>query len=175
MELPCGSSNSESLDELIEQFDENYHPLVKVAKTAGIEAVKVLLEEAGGTKPHLPTWDNFQAILQREVRNGEIRAKFNGRNYDQLEMQYGLKERQLREIIHGKARSYQRHNEPSKTIKVSDEHHEKLELLAEDYGSTVRAITDAVLTVALQHKDVHAALRKACGGEQMRMEMGEAA
>jgi transaldolase len=160
---------------LLEHFDESYHPLVKVAKTAGIEAVQALLEEAGGTKPHLPTWENFQAILQREVRNEAIRDAFNGRNYDQLEMEYGLKERQLRQIIHGKPRNYQRHNEPSKTIKVSDEHHERLELLAEDYGSTVRAITDAVLTAALEHKDVHAALRKACGGEQVRMALDEAA
>lgn len=171
MEHHCGLTDSEKMTELLEHFDDNYHPLVKVAKVAGVEAVQALLDEVGGTKPHLPTWENFTAILAREVRNESIRAAFNGRNYSQLEIEYGLKERQLRQIIHGKPRNYQRHNEPTKTIKVSDEHHEKLELLAEDYGSTVRAITDAVFTAALEHKDIHAALRKACGGEQTRMNL----
>lgn len=175
MEHPCGSNSSKSAVELLEHFDDDYNPLVKLAKAAGIDAVRLLLDEAGGTKPHLPTWENFIGSLQREVRNTEIRGRFNGRNYDQLEMEYGIKERQLREIIHGKSRSYQRHKEPENTIKVDADHHERLELLASDYDRSIRAVTDVVLATALENDDVHTALRKAFGGEQLSMEMEEAA
>lgn len=163
------------MDELLEQFDDNYHPLVRLAKAHGIEAVETLLQEAGGTKPHLPTLENFTAQLQREVRNSNIREKFNGRNYEQLGMEFGLGERQLREILHAKPRSYKKHKDTGHALKCSAEVHDQVTMLAGDYDTSVREFTDAVLTAALEHKDIHAALRKALGGQQMTMEMEEAA
>ena len=63
----------------------------------GAEAFLKLIQLCGGQSLYLPKLDS----LEREGRNREIRALFNGGNYRALASQFRLSERQVRKILNG--------------------------------------------------------------------------
>ena len=65
----------------------------------GAEAFLNLVRLCGGQSLYLPKLDS----LEREGRNREIRARFNGGNYRALAAQFRLSERQVRKILNGRA------------------------------------------------------------------------
>ena len=63
----------------------------------GAEAFLKLIRLCGGTSLYLPKIDS----LEREGRDRQIRALFNGGNYRALAAQFRLSERQIRKILNG--------------------------------------------------------------------------
>lgn len=61
----------------------------------GKSIARALCEEIGGQRISMPSL----ATLERLERNRQIRLAFNGRNYRELAIQYGLDERQIRRIV----------------------------------------------------------------------------
>lgn len=63
----------------------------------GAESFLKLIRLCGGTSLYLPKLDS----LEREGRDRQIRALFNGGNYRALAAQFRLSERQIRKILNG--------------------------------------------------------------------------
>ena len=68
-----------------------------VAEALGMSAFLKLATLCGGQSLYIPKLES----LEREGRDREIRARFNGGNYRALGAQYRLSERQIRKIING--------------------------------------------------------------------------
>lgn len=77
----------------LEDIPEEYRD---IAETVGLEAYLTLSVLCGGQNLYIPK----REALERQARNREIRAHFNGGNYRTLAAQYRLSERQIRKIIH---------------------------------------------------------------------------
>lgn len=77
----------------IEDIPEEYRD---IAETVGLDAYLKLSVLCGGQNLYIPK----REALERQARNREIRAHFNGGNYRALAAQYRLSERQIRKIIH---------------------------------------------------------------------------
>ncbi|SCI96544.1 Uncharacterized conserved protein [uncultured Flavonifractor sp.] len=77
----------------LEDIPEEYRD---IAETVGLEAYLTLSVLCGGQNLYIPK----REALERQARNREIRAHFNGGNYRALAAQYRLSERQIRKIIH---------------------------------------------------------------------------
>ena len=71
---------------------EEYQDLVEAL---GLNAFLALVRLCGGQNLYLPKLDS----LEREGRDREIRARFDGGNYRALAARYGLSERQIRKIL----------------------------------------------------------------------------
>jgi len=69
-----------------------------ILDTLGMDAFLELIRLCGGQTLYLPKLDS----LEREGRDREIRARFNGGNYRALACQFRLSERQVRKIINGR-------------------------------------------------------------------------
>ena len=67
-----------------------------IAEALGLESFLNLSRLCGGDCVYLPKISS----LQREGRDREIRARFNGGNYRELAAQFRLSERYVRKIIH---------------------------------------------------------------------------
>lgn len=63
----------------------------------GMEHFLRLIRLCGGQSVYLPKLDT----LEKDGRDREIRARFNGGNYRSLARQFRLSERQVRKIING--------------------------------------------------------------------------
>ena len=68
-----------------------------ILEALGMDAFLELIRLCGGQTLYLPKLDS----LEREGRDREIRARFNGGNYRALASQFRLSERQVRKIING--------------------------------------------------------------------------
>lgn len=68
-----------------------------IAEFIGMEAFLRLTLLCGGQNLYIPKRES----LEREGRDREIRARFDGGNYRALSAQYRLSERQIRKIING--------------------------------------------------------------------------
>lgn len=77
----------------LEDIPEEYRD---IAETVGLDAYLTLSVLCGGQNLYIPK----REALERQARNREIRAHFNGGNYRALAAQYRLSERQIRKIIH---------------------------------------------------------------------------
>jgi len=77
-----------------EDVPEEYQDILD---TLGMEAFLRLIRLCGGQSLYLPTMGS----LERDGRDREIRARFNGGNYRALARQFRLSERQIRKIING--------------------------------------------------------------------------
>ena len=77
-----------------EDIPEEYQDILD---TLGMDAFLELIRLCGGQTLYLPKLDS----LEREGRDREIRARFNGGNYRALACQFRLSERQVRKIING--------------------------------------------------------------------------
>jgi len=77
-----------------EDIPEEYQDILD---TLGMAPFLELIRLCGGQTLYLPKLDS----LEREGRDREIRARFNGGNYRALASQFRLSERQIRKIING--------------------------------------------------------------------------
>jgi len=73
---------------------EEYQDIVE---TIGMDAFVRLALLCGGQNLYIPKRES----LEREGRDRDIRARFDGGNYRDLARQYRLSERQIRKIISG--------------------------------------------------------------------------
>jgi Mor family transcriptional regulator len=90
---------------LLEKFSPDhprYGQLIELGRRLGAAGLNELMEMWGGEKKHIPEAATFWEKLFREVRNEEIKAKFNGRNYDSLAEEYQMDVRSMYRIIHNK-------------------------------------------------------------------------
>lgn len=135
--------------QLLEGFDPQYSPLVELGHALGPQALDTLLSKMGGQKPHIPSLENFWGGLKREVRDQRIRARFVGNNYEQLALEWGLSERQVREIVKGEQRSYKRPADPRVPVKLPVALHAALRNEAERMNVSTRDLAAALLEEAL--------------------------
>lgn len=68
-----------------------------IAETIGLEPFIQLTLLCGGQCLYIPK----RETLEREGRDREIRARFDGGNYRALSAQFRLSVRQIRKILHG--------------------------------------------------------------------------
>lgn len=68
-----------------------------IAEAIGLEAFTRLTLLCGGQNLYIPKRES----LERNARDRDIRARFNGGNYKALAAQFRLSERQIRKIING--------------------------------------------------------------------------
>lgn len=68
-----------------------------LADELGLEVFLRLTRLCGGQSLYIPKTES----LEREARDRDIRARFDGGNYRQLGAQFRLSERQIRKIING--------------------------------------------------------------------------
>lgn len=66
-----------------------------IAEVLGLDAFLTLVRLCGGQSLYIPKPES----LEREGRDREIRARFNGGNYRALAAQFHLSERQIRKIV----------------------------------------------------------------------------
>ena len=69
-----------------------------LAEELGMDSYLKLLRLCGGQSLYVPKLES----IQRDGRDREIRARFNGGNYRALAAQFRLSERQVRKIINGR-------------------------------------------------------------------------
>lgn len=67
------------------------------SEAIGLEAFTQLTLLCGGQSLYIPKRES----LERNARDRDIRARFNGCNYRALAVQFRLSERQIRKIING--------------------------------------------------------------------------
>lgn len=68
-----------------------------IAEALGLDTFLRLTELCGGLSLYIPKRES----LDRDARDRDIRARFNGGNYRALAAQFRLSERQIRKIING--------------------------------------------------------------------------
>ena len=66
-----------------------------IAMEIGIDRVKALFKEFGGTSVYFPT----EKMIYKEARDREIIEKFNGFNVKELASKYSMSESYIRAII----------------------------------------------------------------------------
>ena len=69
-----------------------------IAMKIGIDIIKVLFEEFGGTSVYFPT----EKMIYKEARDREILSEFNGFNIKELASKYNMSESYVRAIIRHK-------------------------------------------------------------------------
>lgn len=72
----------------------------EVAELIGLDSYKKLMAEYGGMSIYIPKADR----LERMERNDKIRSEFDGYNFRELAMKYGLTEVSIRSIVSDKVR-----------------------------------------------------------------------
>lgn len=77
-----------------EDVPEEYRDL---AEGLGLPAFLRLTRLRGGQSLYVPKTES----LEREARDRDIRARFDGGNFRALGTRFGLSERQIRKILHG--------------------------------------------------------------------------
>lgn len=161
--------DSSHCSELLDQFSPDYNDLVAYGQMHGVEALNGMLDILGGQKPHIPMRGNFWAGLAREIRDEEIRARHNGRNYQQLGLEYDLDERQVRRIVHREPRRYAQTGAPPRPMKVRESHHRQITRLAERYQRSLFDVLDTVLEAALQDEAISTRIAEQLGGSMEMM------
>ena len=78
----------------LEDIPEEYRD---IAGELGLEVFLRLARLCGGQSLYVPKMES----LEREARDRDIRARFDGGNYRALGVQFRLSERQIRKIING--------------------------------------------------------------------------
>ncbi len=72
----------------------------EVAELIGLDSYKKLMAEYGGMSIYIPKADR----LERMERNDKIRSEFDGYNFRELAMKYGLTEVSIRSIVSDRVR-----------------------------------------------------------------------
>lgn len=90
--------NVDLLDKVrLEQLDDDQKTL---AGLIGMEAFRNLVRSFNGTSIYIPKIES----LEKAVRDELIKEEFDGRNYRELALKYGLTETWIRNIVLDKAR-----------------------------------------------------------------------
>lgn len=77
---------------VLEDLNEDQKELAEVI---GIESYRELVDRFGGTQLYIPQLET----IERQMRNQQIRDEFNGANYDDLAIKYGLTSVAIRTIV----------------------------------------------------------------------------
>ncbi len=77
----------------------------QIAEVIGIDAYLELTRAFGGTSIYIA---KAEEIVKRADRDRQIREEFNGNNYSQLALKYGLTEVWIRNIVYDKAAEIKR-------------------------------------------------------------------
>lgn len=86
------------LDEVgLEDLDEEQK---KIASLIGMDGFRSLVRAFSGTSIYIPKIES----LEKTVRDGRIKEEFDGGNYRELALKYGLTETWIRNIVVDKAR-----------------------------------------------------------------------
>ncbi len=72
-----------------------------IAIELGIDKVKALFKEFGGTSVYFPT----EKMIYKGVRDREIMAEYNGFNHKELAIKYNMSESYIRSIINKQKKS----------------------------------------------------------------------
>ena len=83
------SDNREALDHLFHRLHVDFGPSV------GEAVIRTIIDELGGIRVTVPDHDE----IRREARDRQIRCSFNGQNYEELSLRFGLSRRQIRYIV----------------------------------------------------------------------------
>lgn len=83
---------------LYECHDGLAYPFDELIDEIGFEGVYLLSEKFGGTNIYIP---KFRRIFKEQIDRA-IRDEFDGGNYVQLALKYGLCERTIRNIVNKK-------------------------------------------------------------------------
>lgn len=135
---------------LLDGADSFDAPLVELGQRLGVEGLEVVLEVLGGLKPHIPQAQHFWGRLWREHRDAQIRAAFDGRNYEALAQRFDLDVRYLREIIHHRHRRHApRPQEAKRPVKVCAEIHETVGAVAAREGVSMGEALGRILAQCL--------------------------
>lgn len=132
---PAATPDLPTCRDLLEQFDPEYNDLVAFAKECGPEALNKLLARLGGLKVHIPRPENFWHGLWRHIRDQDMRARFDGRNYGTLAVEYGISEREARRIIHKPARQYSK-SQRRRPIQIPEKLYQEICEIAQRDGVT---------------------------------------
>ena len=81
----------------MEDLDEEQKAL---ASLVGMEGFRALVRRYNGTPIYIPKIES----LEKPVRDRRIREEFNGRNYKELALKYGLTETWIRSLVSDKAK-----------------------------------------------------------------------
>ena len=91
MAIPCiTTTRTIPMSDIPEEYRD-------IAEAIGMEAFTQLTLLCGGQSLYIPKRES----LERNARDQDIRARFDGGNYRALAAQYRLSERQIRKIING--------------------------------------------------------------------------
>jgi len=82
--------NQEVIEELFSQLHGEFGSMAP-------QIINKLVQVLGGTRMTFPDLK----YLYRKERDRRIRNEFNGRNYEELALRYGLKTRRVRDIVGG--------------------------------------------------------------------------
>lgn len=85
----------------IEDLDEEQRA---VAELIGMENFRLLVRSFSGSSLYIPKIES----LEKPIRDAMIREEFNGNNYRELGLKYGLTEAWIRDIVKEKAREIRR-------------------------------------------------------------------
>ncbi len=77
----------------------------QIAEVIGVDAYLELTRAFGGTSIYIA---KAEEIVKRADRDRQIREEFNGNNYSQLALKYGLTEVWIRNIVYDKAAEIKR-------------------------------------------------------------------
>jgi Mor family transcriptional regulator len=88
VQLPRRTENHEALQALFERLCSD------LGESSGKIIIKTIIQELGGLRVCFPDFEE----LYRDDRNRRIRNLFNGRNYNELAIMFGLHVRQIRRI-----------------------------------------------------------------------------
>ena len=72
-----------------------------IAIEIGIDKIKALFKEFGGTSVYFPT----EKMIYKEARDREITSEYNGFNIKELAMKYNMSESYIRAIINKNKKS----------------------------------------------------------------------
>ena len=88
--IPCQNLRAIRIEDIPEEYQD-------IVQALGLEVFLSLTDLCGGLNLYIPKRES----LEREGRDREIRARFDGGNYRALAAQFRLSERQIRKIISG--------------------------------------------------------------------------
>lgn len=157
---------------LLQAVGPEHSDLTLLGARAGTEALDILMDILGGLKVHIPSPVKFWSGLAREIRNGKMRAEFNGSNYAQLAAAYSnfmglphLSSRHVRHIVHKPARRTKQKTERYRPIKIENELHARIASMAQRYGATLHhalgvIVMDALANDERVHHDLAESLNK---------------
>lgn len=101
---PCLMIDEQVLLEELDPNESRHGEFIELGQKIGARALNDLMECFGSQKKHIPTARVFWENLRREIRDREIKAQFNGSNYQELADKYDLTIRHVNRILFGKNR-----------------------------------------------------------------------